>query len=134
MVTSHMFEGFPHKGGMFRASMTFGITKTCKYPKEAAALLEFMLNDPEGVALMANERGIPYSKAGLEALEASGNVDELTKMATEYALKDNTFPMDEYFECSGTRRQQKAYTIKYLMHLHMERQMLRGQLKCFWMA
>ena len=100
MVTSHMFEGFPHKGGMFRASMTFGITKTCKYPKEAAALLEFMLNDPEGVALMANERGIPYSKAGLEALEASGNVDELTKMATEYALEDNTFPMDEYFECS----------------------------------
>jgi len=40
------------------------------------------------------------SKAGLEALEASGNVDELTKMATEYALEDNTFPMDEYFECS----------------------------------
>lgn len=100
MVTSHMFEGFPYKGGMYRASMTFGITKTCEHPKEAAALLNFLLNEAEGVEIMGNERGIPYSKAGLEALEASGNVDPLTKQATEYALEDNTFPMDEYFECS----------------------------------
>ena len=100
MVTSHMFQGFPYKGGMFRASMTFGITQTCEHPKEAAALINFLLNEEEGVLLMGNERGIPYSKAGLSILENANSVDELTKQATEYALEDNTFPMDEYFECN----------------------------------
>lgn len=100
MVVTPMFEGFQYKGGMYRASMTFGIAKTCKHPKEAAALLNFLLNEKEGVELMANERGIPYSKAGLEILEAAGKVDPMTKQATEYALADNTFPMDSYFECS----------------------------------
>ncbi|HIT41458.1 MAG TPA: carbohydrate ABC transporter substrate-binding protein, partial [Candidatus Caccovicinus merdipullorum] len=33
-------------------------------------------------------------------LENANSVDELTKQATEYALEDNTFPMDEYFECN----------------------------------
>lgn len=98
LVAAPMFEGFPHKGGMYKASLTFAITQTCEHPNEAAALINFLLNDPEGVALMGSERGVPLSKAGLEALEAADGVDPLIGDATKYALESNTFPMDKYFE------------------------------------
>lgn len=98
LVATPMFEGFPHKGGMYKASQTFAITQTCEHPKEAALLLDFLLNDPEGALLMGTERGIPLSKSGLAALEAAGEMDPLIAQATEYALDSAGFAMDEYFE------------------------------------
>ena len=48
-VTTTMFEGLPYKGGFNKISMEFAITQTCEYPREAAALINFLLNEEEGV-------------------------------------------------------------------------------------
>lgn len=100
LVVTPMFEGFPYKGGMYKSSQSFAITKTCQHPKEAALLLNFLLNDPEGAVLMGSERGIPLSKAGLKALQDAEAMDPLIEQATEYALDSAGFPMDNYFESS----------------------------------
>ena len=99
-VAGPQFEGLPNKGGFNKISMEFAITQTCKYPKEAAAFINFMLNEEEGVVLMAGERGVPASAAGFAIAEREGIVDELTVEATNYALNEgwNQFSLDPYFE------------------------------------
>lgn len=100
LVTTPMFEGFPHTGGMSKAALTFAITKNSKHPKEAALLLDFLLNDSEGAVLMGSERGVPLSASGLEALNVTKTMDPLVEEATKYALDSAGFPMDRYFESS----------------------------------
>lgn len=97
-VVGTMFEGFDYKGGMNKISMEFAITSTCENPVEAAALLDFILNQEEGVLLMANERGIPASQTGLDVLKKHDLLDQMAIDAKEYALEWNQFSMDSNFE------------------------------------
>ncbi|MDR1765001.1 MAG: extracellular solute-binding protein [Lachnospiraceae bacterium] len=99
-VAGPMFDGLPYKGGLNKISMEFAVTQTCKHPKEAAALINFMLNEEEGVVAMAGERGVPASAAAFAIAERDSIVDQLTIDATNYALNEgwNQFPLDAYFE------------------------------------
>lgn len=97
-VVGTMFDGFDYKGGMNKISMEFAITSTCKNPVEAAALLDFILNQEEGVLLMENQRGIPASQAGFEILSKNNLLEQMAIDAKEYALEWNQFQMDSNFE------------------------------------
>lgn len=97
-VAGSMFEGFEYKGGMNKISMEFAISSTCKNPVEAAALLDFILNQEEGVLLMADQRGIPASQSGYEILKSNNLLETVAIEAKEYALNWNQFPMDNNFE------------------------------------
>ncbi|MDR2656878.1 MAG: ABC transporter substrate-binding protein, partial [Oscillospiraceae bacterium] len=100
-----MFEGLPYKGGFNKISMEFAITQTCEYPLEAAAFINFMLNEPEGVAAMAGERGVPASAEGFRLAIENNVVDALTTDATNYALNSgwNEFKLDPYFEAADLK-------------------------------
>lgn len=98
LVVGPMFEGFEYKGGMNKISMEFAITSTCEHPTEAAALLDFILNQEEGVLAMANERGIPASQAGFDILSKNDLLEPMAIEAKEYALDWNQFQMDSNFE------------------------------------
>lgn len=97
-VSTAMFTGLPNKGGFKKISMEFAITKTCEHPVEAAAFLNFILNEEEGVVAMAGERGVPASAAGLKILKDNDLIDPLVMETSKLALESNYYVMDPYFE------------------------------------
>lgn len=87
-----------NKGGFTKISMGFSIAATSAHPKEAAMLINFLLNEEEGVEICSTERGIPCSAAGVAVLNEKGLGDELTKEANAKALENCPFPLDPKFE------------------------------------
>jgi oligogalacturonide transport system substrate-binding protein len=87
-----------NKGGFTKISMALAITKNCEHPKEAAMLINFLLNDEEGVEICSTERGIPCSAAAQKVLEEKGIGNELVKKANAQAVANNPFQLDPKFE------------------------------------
>lgn len=87
-------------GVILKPSMLFSINKDTKYPKESAALLNFILNDPEGVKLMGMERGIPLSKGAYDTLKGEGKLKGLEFDGTEWLLAHPGVGISPYVEHS----------------------------------
>lgn len=71
-----MLEGATDAGLFFKPSLMFSIGKSSKHPKEAAILINFLLNHEKGVEVLGLERGVPLSKAGFAQLTASGVIQD----------------------------------------------------------
>lgn len=71
-------------GVIKKPTMLFSVSKNTKYPEEAAKLLDFLLNDPEGVRLMGTARGIPVNTKAVEILEEDGQINGIALAAKEY--------------------------------------------------
>lgn len=56
----------------FKVSLTYAMSKNTQHPKEAAKLLNFLLNDPEAIAILRLENGIPLSQIAVKTLTDSG--------------------------------------------------------------
>ena len=108
-----------YNGGFTKVSMGLAITQTCEHPAEAAMLIDYLLNNEEGAAIMGSECGIPASKAGLAAAEAAGAVDELVNEANSKVMAFCAFQLDPLFEhnnlkADGTGIYQEVFdTIDY---------------------
>ena len=63
--------------------MAFAICASSQHPHEAAMLIQYLLNDPEGIMIMASERGVPASKIGYDTLNDAGQIDPLIAAAHE---------------------------------------------------
>lgn len=87
-----------YQGGFTKISMGFAIPSTSKHPKEAAMLINFLLNDAEGIEIGSTERGIPCSAAGLKVLEEKGIGDPLVIEANKKVMNYSKFPLDPKFE------------------------------------
>lgn len=87
-----------YDGGFTKISMGLSVAATSAHPKEAAMLINFLLNDPEGVEICSTERGIPCSAAAVEVLNEKGLGDELVKEANAKVLAYSKFPLDTKFE------------------------------------
>ncbi len=70
-----MLPGATDAGVFFKPSMMFSIGKNSKHPKEAAKLINFLLNDPDGVKSMGLQRGVPLSDIGRKILEEDGTIN-----------------------------------------------------------
>lgn len=70
--------GVKENAALVKVSLTFGLNKNVKYPKEAAKFLDFMLNDPEAAKILGLSRGIPSSKSAQKVLEAEGMLKGLS--------------------------------------------------------
>lgn len=57
-----------------KPSMLYAISKNTEHPKEAALLLNFILNDEEAAKIQGFDRGIPASNTALKALEADSQL------------------------------------------------------------
>ncbi|MDW6001794.1 ABC transporter substrate-binding protein [Vibrio mangrovi] len=71
-----MLDHATDSGLLTRPSMMFSIGRNTKHPKEAALLVDFLLNDPDGVKAMGLARGMPISLAGFKILQDAGQVDD----------------------------------------------------------
>lgn len=87
-----------YNGGFTKISMGLGVAATSEHPKEAAMLINFLLNDPEGVEICSTERGIPCSAAAVKVLDEKGLGDSLVKEANAKVLAYSPFPLDTKFE------------------------------------
>ena len=61
-------------------------------------LINFLLNEAEGVEISGTERGIPCSAAGLALLNEKGLGDALVKEANAKVMGYSKFPLDPKFE------------------------------------
>ena len=83
--------------------MCFGISENTKHPAECAALVNFLLNEEEGVKILASERGIPCSAEGLKICKDNGLLNELVAEANSKVLSYVSFPLDTKFEASALK-------------------------------
>ena len=61
-------------------------------------LINFLLNDEEGVKIVSTERGIPCSAAGLKVLQDNKLGDALTIEANTKVMSYSKFTLDSKFE------------------------------------
>ena len=87
-----------HNGGFTKISMGLAVAATSAHPKEAAMLINFLLNDPEGVEICSTERGIPCSAAAVTVLNEKDLGNALVKEANAKVLNFSKFPLDTKFE------------------------------------
>ncbi|PHV70960.1 ABC transporter substrate-binding protein [Sporanaerobium hydrogeniformans] len=85
-------------GWFMKPSLMFAINKDTKHPKEAAMLLEFLLNDPEAAVILGTSRGIPSSKAAKEALQAAGQLDGIAFEGTKQIESSNPTLISPFME------------------------------------
>ena len=89
-----------HQGGFTKTSMSMAIKGNTEHPKEAAMLVNFLLNEPEGVEICSTERGVPCSAAAVECLKEKGLGDALTMEANAKVLDYSKFTQDPQFDNS----------------------------------
>lgn len=90
-------------GGFSKVSMGLAISHTCEHPVEAAALINFLLNEEGGASIMGSECGIPNSAAGLSYAEAADKVKPLVKEANTVVMNFVDFQLDPIFESSALK-------------------------------
>lgn len=98
-----------YHGGFTKVSMAFAISSTCKDPKAAASLLQYLLNEDEGTTILATERGIPVSKAAYANLEKQGLIDATVEEANSKVMSYNSFTIDPTFEASSLKSSDGVY-------------------------
>lgn len=91
-------------GLLYRPSMMFAINATTAHPREAALLLDFILNDPEGVRALGVKRAVPVSRRALQVLQADGLLRGLSwDGVQQVATLPNTVRESGYFEHARVR-------------------------------
>ncbi|MDA3732724.1 ABC transporter substrate-binding protein [Niameybacter massiliensis] len=87
-----------YQGGFTKVSMGFAIDANTKYPEECALLMQYLLNDAEGAAIMASERGIPASKAAYTVCETGNLIDPNVAEANGKVMSWCQYSLDPKFE------------------------------------
>ena len=86
MVIGDFIKFGDYNGGFTKIAQAFAVPSTCEHPKEAAMLINFLLNDPEGAEICGTERGIPCSKTAVTLLNDKNIGDELAKKSNEAVI------------------------------------------------
>lgn len=99
-----MLEGAADPGLLYKPAMMYAINRHTQHPREAALLLQFLLNDPEGVRILGARRGVPASAAARRTLEEDG---QLTGLALEGQRQIESLPrgivLSGYYEHARVR-------------------------------
>lgn len=97
--------GYPYDYGNVKAAtvkiaMAFGVSAHSQHPKEAAMLIDFLLNDPDAIEIMGLERGVVSNVNAQKILESAGKLSDLTYESNVAAMENAGFALDPYFEDS----------------------------------
>ena len=90
-------------GGFAKVSMGMAITQSCEHPVEAAALINFILNEKEGASIMGTQCGMVCSKAGQEYAKEAGAVNELILEANTKVMAFVDQPFDPCYESTSLK-------------------------------
>lgn len=70
-------------GWYMKPATLYAISATTQHPKEAARLLDFLLNDADMAKLQGTEKGVPIASSALEALQSAHMLDSLEYEASQ---------------------------------------------------
>lgn len=87
-------------GWMVKPSMLYAISKNTANPDEAAAFMDFLLNNEECAVILGTSRGIPASSYAENALEKSGGLTGLAQENDRMLEQLNTITISPYMELS----------------------------------
>lgn len=85
----------PQKSNFLKPSMFYSISADTKYPDEAVAVLDYLINSKEANEILLGERGIPASTKVAEEIEPmiSETEQKITKFVNE-VVAVNCSPMN----------------------------------------
>ncbi|MCR4580262.1 MAG: extracellular solute-binding protein, partial [Treponema sp.] len=69
--------GATESGWYLKPASMYAIKKDCRHPKEAALLVNYLLNSEDFALLQQNEKGVPTSNKSLLALMESGKLESM---------------------------------------------------------
>lgn len=99
-----------HEAGLTKISQTFAITETSKSVEATAKLMNYLLNEEEGVKLMGTERGMLANKNANKILEDDGVFEgDLTYEANQKVMDFANFSFDPNFENSELKDSTGVY-------------------------
>ena len=81
-----------------KPSMLYAISKNTDHPKEAALLMNFLLNDEEAVKILGLDRGVPTSSTGIKVLEADNKLDGIQYEANKMTDNTEVVLLSPYYE------------------------------------
>lgn len=87
-----------YQGGFSKVSLGFSISESAANKEACAKLVNFLLNEEEGVKIMASERGIPLSKAALQICTDNDLLNKTVAEANGKVLAWTQFALDPKFE------------------------------------
>lgn len=87
-------------GWMVKPSMLYAISKKTSHPDEAAAFMDFLLNNEECAIILGTSRGIPASSYAENALEKSGGLSGLAEENDKLLEQLDTVTISPYMELS----------------------------------
>lgn len=81
-----------------KPSMLYAISKNTDHPKEAALLMNFLLNDEEAVKILGLDRGVPTSSTGVKVLEGDNQLDGIQYEANKEDDNVEAVLISPYYE------------------------------------
>lgn len=98
LVGDEIAFGEQANGGSTKAALALAINSSCQHPKEAAILVNFLLNEDMGASVMGSACGLPDSATGRAAAVAADKVDPLVVEANNRVMAFADFALDPMFE------------------------------------
>lgn len=98
LVGDEIAFGGQANGGCSKVYLALAINSSCQHPKEAAILVNFLLNEDMGASIMGTACGLPDSVTGRAAATAAGLVNPLVVEANNRMMAFVDFPLDPTFE------------------------------------
>lgn len=100
--------GYPYdygdvKTATVKIAMAFAVSAHSAHPKEAAMLVEFLLNDEEAIKIQGLEHGVVSNANAQGILEAEGLLSDLLYESNVAAMENAGFALDPYFEDTKLR-------------------------------
>lgn len=96
-----MLTGAKTTGWYAKPASMYVISSNTEHPKEAALLLDFLVNSQEMAVLQGLEKGVPVSSSAKSALESAGMLNGIQIQAQDVVDKTETKIMSPYYEKSG---------------------------------
>lgn len=99
-----------YEAGLTKISQTFAITEASKNKEAAAKLLDYLINDEEGISILNTERGMLANSKANEVLAAQGIFDgNLTYTANQAVMAVANYGFDPNFENSELKDSTGVY-------------------------
>ena len=84
VLGQNLTESSALRSGWYTKPATlYAISATTQHPKEAARLLNFLINDADMAKLQGTEKGVPISERALDALKSARMLNSLEYAASE---------------------------------------------------
>ncbi len=106
-VVGDYFRDFGEfQGGFAKVSMAFAISETAADKVAAAKLINFLLNDEEGIEILESQRGIPLSKKAFDYASGKNLLDPIVSEANAKVLSWVNYNLDPKFESNELKAEE----------------------------